>query len=698
MTVNTIYRGVQGNSSAQFAIGDAFTTAQNNDDSLNLTKPERVASVAALRLIDKTKIASAETNGYHTAGDGGHGQYWYDSSDTTSADNGFTVIVAADGGRWKLQPVNGGYGIKQAGANGDGVTDNTAALADFFAEISNAELVGDIGGSGTYKFSQLTIPDGVKIRGTSSFKAASGLTGLDISLTVAGAFEAERLHIIGDVAGANYWLVQFDGSNIKIEELHIECEIEHLGAGGTVFKGSNIEIGLLKSKNFGRPFQFSKLTDPYDVQTNIRIGTVDVYGYIRGINFNNCQDWSVGVVKLRVKHSLAAKTPGHNGILVAACKDWEIGDAYAADSGEHGFRIGDAGIYTNETERFSIGRLVTRKTGGCGFKSAPYPSVVRDGSIGELITIDSGLGTAADNSEPFRVTNTDNLYIGSICALANQYTGGKTGILLNSVNNITIDSFYGEQITGRVVRIDETFDSATGNTSNVNINAIQATMTGSPRNAVEFTYSSGGRTIGNVYLRNINVSGFTDYVYEADTALTTTGIIYLSGASPSPAFDSSTPVYVDFLNTTTGRRYVGISSNLVLTGGTSFGDAGAFDAGSAPTNIGAAFFNAGATSSAGAGNIGAAIGFSRAGSTRRGAAIASKQTDATQSHVGLSFMVQSTATSSNEAVYEAMFLKSYGCPNLPAISTYASNAAAISGGLAVGDVYKAATGELRIVV
>jgi hypothetical protein len=98
MTVNNIYRGIPGDSSAQFNIGDAFTTAQNNDDSLNASKPENVNSVAALRLLDKTKISSAETKGYYTAGDGGHGKYWYDASDTTSADNGFTVIVGADGG------------------------------------------------------------------------------------------------------------------------------------------------------------------------------------------------------------------------------------------------------------------------------------------------------------------------------------------------------------------------------------------------------------------------------------------------------------------------------------------------------------------------------------------------------------------------------------------------------------------------
>ena len=139
MTVNNIYRGIPGDSSAQFNIGDAFTTAQNNDDSLNASKAENVNSVAALRLLDKTKISSAETKGYYTAGDGGHGKYWYDASDTTSADNGFTVIVGADGGRWKLQPTNSKYLITQAGAVGDTGTDNKSAFSAI--NLSGASVV-----------------------------------------------------------------------------------------------------------------------------------------------------------------------------------------------------------------------------------------------------------------------------------------------------------------------------------------------------------------------------------------------------------------------------------------------------------------------------------------------------------------------------------------------------------------------------
>lgn len=59
-------------------------------------------------------------------GDGGHGEYWYDATDVVTADNGFTVIVATDGGRWKLKSASGRFNVRQAGAKGDGVTDDTS--------------------------------------------------------------------------------------------------------------------------------------------------------------------------------------------------------------------------------------------------------------------------------------------------------------------------------------------------------------------------------------------------------------------------------------------------------------------------------------------------------------------------------------------------------------------------------------------
>ena len=44
--------------------------------------------------------------GYGAVGTGGSGWYWYNPADTTSADNGLSIIVAVDGGRWYLQAIN----------------------------------------------------------------------------------------------------------------------------------------------------------------------------------------------------------------------------------------------------------------------------------------------------------------------------------------------------------------------------------------------------------------------------------------------------------------------------------------------------------------------------------------------------------------------------------------------------------------
>lgn len=61
-----------------------------------------VDNIAALKAQPKLGQKIVATLGYWAIKDGGHGIYWLDSADTTSVDNGGTIIVATDGGRWKL--------------------------------------------------------------------------------------------------------------------------------------------------------------------------------------------------------------------------------------------------------------------------------------------------------------------------------------------------------------------------------------------------------------------------------------------------------------------------------------------------------------------------------------------------------------------------------------------------------------------
>lgn len=69
-----------------------------------------VKTVAELRNLSKTVPSKyALVTGYTSQGDSAGGFFYLDESDTTSADNGFTVFVATDGGRWK--PVSNNYPI-----------------------------------------------------------------------------------------------------------------------------------------------------------------------------------------------------------------------------------------------------------------------------------------------------------------------------------------------------------------------------------------------------------------------------------------------------------------------------------------------------------------------------------------------------------------------------------------------------------
>jgi hypothetical protein len=121
----------------------------------------------------------------------------------------------------------------------------------------------------------------------------------------------------------------------------------------------------------------------------------------------------------------------------------------------------------------------------------------------------------------------------------------------------------------------------------------------------------------------------------------------------------------------------------------------AFDPGGAPTSKGALFIGT-PQGTSGAGNYGGGVAFSRVGSSRRAAAVAAKQITSDAKQVGLSFFVQNTGTTSTEVVTERMVLKHTGVLNLNNLPTYADEAAAGAGGLVQGDMYKTATGELRI--
>ena len=87
-----------------------------------------VDSIDALRDVDSLYFTNATVKGYYIEGDGGGGQYYLDSADTTSADNGGSIIVASDSARWKLLNYGRPYSVLQFGAVPDGATDSSTEI------------------------------------------------------------------------------------------------------------------------------------------------------------------------------------------------------------------------------------------------------------------------------------------------------------------------------------------------------------------------------------------------------------------------------------------------------------------------------------------------------------------------------------------------------------------------------------------
>ena len=122
-------QGLQGPTGAQGLQGPTGPTGPSSS-----TGPiKQVSTLNDLKAVVKGSFVQVSTMGYFSIGDGGDGTYTYDSTDTTSVDNGGTIIVATDGGRYKL--VYGKYvHLEQFGAigNSTGVTnsgtDNTARI------------------------------------------------------------------------------------------------------------------------------------------------------------------------------------------------------------------------------------------------------------------------------------------------------------------------------------------------------------------------------------------------------------------------------------------------------------------------------------------------------------------------------------------------------------------------------------------
>lgn len=182
------------------------------------------ANIPALRLLTSATLPSPsyiDVASYYaasgTAPDGGGGLMAYDSTDTTTADNGFTVFVDASNRRWK-RVLNGALPtLAQIGAKTDG-TDQVATVQAAMTALGTLRVPPIPGG--TYNFlTPLIIPSN------------TGLIGDSVNNTI--------LSFGPGVSG----LAQLNGSDITLENL----QISGAGPDATIYStGLNLQRAKIK--------------------------------------------------------------------------------------------------------------------------------------------------------------------------------------------------------------------------------------------------------------------------------------------------------------------------------------------------------------------------------------------------------------------------------------------------------------------
>lgn len=155
----------------------------------------QIAGFAALRLLNPTVHKQAfYLSGYLANNTIGGGMFYYDATDTTSADDGGRVAVTLTGKRIKRVIPAGGLCVDDFGADPTGASDVTDALqrAVNSVALTNYKVVNL---KGTYRRdgnTTITVPDGVTIRGARAGLTQGPQTVLSSPMTTA---DLDAIHI-----------------------------------------------------------------------------------------------------------------------------------------------------------------------------------------------------------------------------------------------------------------------------------------------------------------------------------------------------------------------------------------------------------------------------------------------------------------------------------------------------------------------
>jgi hypothetical protein len=501
-----------------------------------------VLNISAFRA-NTVAYAIIYLQGYTAINDGGEGFFQYISTDTTSADNGGTIIVDASGHRYHRADA-GNINVKWFGAKGDGVTNDTAAIqaADTYARSFGGTVFfpGD-----TYMVSQLVLYTGSNWRGV-------GRNATTIKQIVGSNTDL----IYGNNSNANWGSTSptliVDG--FELQEVTLNGNW-NAGAGNT--SGSGIACycarPILRDVFITNCAQYGIRTEYIDSSAggddtftmegfleNIRIDTVGMYGW-----WNNGPHDTITIGMDIVDAGQAAtntydaffydkQSAGRN----VSCHAWNRGS-----SARHRYALN---LQPGSGHQF---------TSGCVF----------EGAYSANVGLFSGGNTFDSSTSYYAAWNGGNIYM-ALTATQNIIKGAvgppgagrpaSAGIILGGVSGDFISANYIDLVCAGQENVNIYFSPFDAGNNKIRIlayNATTATFGGTPNplDDVEMTFQniSGTSHVKNLDQRTqITVAASTTATWTFPFAFAATPIVVFSPALPSASFSSG--IWISSLSTT----------------------------------------------------------------------------------------------------------------------------------------------------
>jgi hypothetical protein len=587
------------------------------------------------------------------------------------------------------------------GAVGDGVANDTTAMHNGMAAAVAGGIPYMLNPGKTYLVGQLVIPAGLTLYASGATIRHNGsTTGSQLAVDIGANVTFDEIVVTTPGTETATDLIRI-GTGVKGERLIAIADVQRAD-GGITTTGQNVRIGRIETDKIDRPLHAYNLS--VTPVTGFDVGYLSCRSYVRAFRADNVSGRLGGLRAVVRSANAVVMTAGQNGVLFIGCADFELGDCWIEDASEHSIRIGGSAAGT-KTKNLRIGNITAIRSNGCPLKINPTllvsPGVTETAdnvTVGDILAVDVGVGALAGNKEILRLTHCRNVQIGDVLASVDAQTvSGQYGLQINDAQNVQIASLGGPFNAG-CVSIDGTSDvdgvSFFGShVTNLRIGRLHGSVPGTNAIGVNTAFN-----VGDVHIHCDGLRGFTTNLLRWISG-TLTDVVRLTGwtaGSVVPAYQGA-PVDTNFQVDIThaNARHVGRASGLRGTAAVEIIPPVFSSASQAPNGL--MLNNTRAT--AGSGNYGSAIEFTRLASSRRAAAIAARQGSADDKEVGIDFFVGDVSTTSNEALLLALRLTYLRRLELvSSLTTYADNAAAVSGGLAVGTVYWTSTGELRIVV